>query len=153
MAHTAPRELGWTEEEDGMQGKIIGVSALLAGLLASPAFADPPAHPSVATSCTVALPTGTFVASFDDSMSGKVTVDGAAGTRRFKVKSTPYSATYMLIFQAYDAGDRKPPSETLTAGKSIVARLVMVGSTLHLYFDSDYNPPGVRATLDGFVCK
>jgi hypothetical protein len=103
--------------------------------------------------CKVTTPSGVLVAGFDYStMTGTVTADGAVGTRRFNVKSVPSSATYMLMFQAYGSGDQKPASESLKAGKSIVARLVSYGDVMHLFLDGDYHP-AVQAPMDGFVCQ
>ena len=136
------------------------VSAMIL-LCAASASADPPSPPRPAPSapspggvhCSVSTPTGSFVAAFDfASMTGTVTADGAVGTRRFKVKAVPYSATYNLMFEAYGSGDQKIGSETMTKDKSVVARLVAFGDVNHLFFDSDYHPT-VHATMDGFVCQ
>jgi hypothetical protein len=92
------------------------------------------------TSVTAKDTIGVRVASMKprDPLRGTLTVNGVAlGTRRFNVRATPYAATYVLLFESYGAGDNKPAKEALTAGKSIVARLVANGDQTDLYFDGD----------------
>jgi len=134
-----------------MQAKAV-LPVVLLSLTSASAHAEPPA-PHAFMSCSVTLPSATILATFDDSMSGTVTVDGAVGTRRFKIKSLPYSATYNLMFQGYGAGDVKPAAESLTTGKSVVARLVQYDTVTHLFLDSDYHLPSVRMPMEGFICK
>jgi hypothetical protein len=127
-------------------------SLVVLGLLPSPASADSTSAP-VVVRCSVTTPSAAVVATFEDgTMHGTVTVDGTAGTRRFKVKAAPQAATYNLVFDGYAAGDQKPASEALTKGKSLVARLVAYGDTNHLFLDGDYHPP-LQAPQDGFVCQ
>jgi len=130
---------------------LVGVLVLV-GLGGAESLADTPPAQSAATSCKVTVPNAAIVATFDGSMAGTITVDGAAGTRRFKIKSTPSAATYNLLFDGYGAGDQKPAAESLKSGKSVVARLVQFGDTPHLFFDSDYAFPGLKPSLDGLVC-
>jgi hypothetical protein len=128
-------------------GLAVDVRATLATTPPSGARTPPPVK------CTVTLPSSTFVAGFDYStMTGTVTADGAAGTRRFNVRATPYSATYPLVFLGYGPGDQKPTSESMTKMTSVVGRLVSYGDVLHLFLDGDYRP-SVRAPTDGFVCQ
>jgi hypothetical protein len=103
--------------------------------------------------CTVQTPSGTIVAAFDyGSMTGTLTVDGDLGVRRFNVRAAPYNGTYNLVFRSYGTDDKKPPSESLTAMTSLVARLVSYGQVQRLYFDGHYRP-GLQTPTDGFVCK
>jgi hypothetical protein len=117
-----------------------------------PGPADGPA-PAGSTRCSTGTATTTFVAAYDNgSMTGTLTVNGAAGTRRFTIKALPSAATYHLQFQGYGTGDQKPASEKFTKGKTTLARLVAYGDVNHLFFDVDYKP-SVPAPLDGFVCQ
>lgn len=116
------------------------------------AHADPPPGPS-GQRCAVTLPSGAVVAAFDFTpMTGTVTLDGGVGTRRFKIKAAPSAATYNLVFDGYAPGDQKPAAESLTRGKSVIARLVAYGDVNHLFFDVDYHP-AIPATMEGLVCK
>jgi hypothetical protein len=125
-------------------------------LLTTSSHADPPASPPPSPSgvrCSVTAASTHFVAAFDfATMSGTVTSDGGASPRRFNIKATPYAATYNLVFQGYGPDDQKPASESLTRGKSVVARLVAYGDVSHLFFDADVHAT-VPAPMDGFVCK
>ncbi|HEY1691064.1 MAG TPA: hypothetical protein VGG39_02825 [Polyangiaceae bacterium] len=128
---------------------VAGARAVHAG---GPGPADGPA-PAGSTRCSTGTATTTFVAQYDNgSMAGTLTVNGAAGTRRFTIKAVPSAATYNLQFQGYGTGDKKPASETFTKGKTTLARLVAYGDVSHLFFDVDYKP-SVPAPLDGFVCQ
>lgn len=98
-------------------------------------------------------PSAVIRAGFDFStMTGTVTFDGAAVTRRFKIKATPYAATYTLGFQGYGPGDHKPAQESLATGKT-VARIVAYGEVNHLFFDGDFHPAGLTMPMDGLVCQ
>jgi hypothetical protein len=115
-----------------------------------PVTAEPSSAPKDGSVCTVSTPWGTIAA---DPDGGRVNVDGPAGTRRFVVSQTPHNGTVMLIFRSYGAGDRKPKSETLTPGTSIVARIVAYGEhEQHLFLDGDYQPAKAQMPPSGFVC-
>jgi len=119
-----------------------------------PAPASPPGR-SEKESCTVKLPSGELAATFDlSTMTGTLSTDGSAGTRRFQIRAAPYNGTYSLVFVGYGAGDRKPATESMTPKSSVVARLVAWGGgdELRLFLDSDYHP-AVQAPDDGFVCQ
>jgi hypothetical protein len=130
--------------------------SLVAGARAAHAGWTAPADgptPAGSTRCSTGTATTALVVQYDDgSMTGTLTVNGAAGTRRFKVKALPSAATYNLQFQGYGTGDQKPASESFTKGKTTLARLVAYGDVNHLFFDVDYKP-SVPAPLDGFVCQ
>lgn len=81
-----------------------------------------------------------------DSMRGTLSIDGR-DTRRFDVKAIPSKATYSLVFVSYGSGDVKPATEKLTAGKSVVARLVAAGDDEDLYFDVDVHPRGATTPI------
>jgi hypothetical protein len=123
---------------------------LAASLAGAPAFAD-------AVTCTVSVQTkpgaaGTLSAKFDFAdMRGLVGIDAGADARRIQVKAVPYSASYLLMFNGYAAGDHKPAGEKLRRGKSVVARLVAYGNKNHLFFDSDLKLD-LPAPADGFAC-
>ena len=86
------------------------------------------------------------------NMAGLVTVDGAKSTRRIRIKAVPHAAIYSLVFTGYDAGDQKPASESMAAGKAVVARLVAYGETNHLFFDSDFHPD-LSVAASEFTCQ
>lgn len=72
-------------------------------------------------------------------MTGTVLFTGSdLPARKFRVHAEPHAATYVLMFDGYGEGDQKPPTakEAFTA-KSIVARLVTIGSDDKLFFDGD----------------
>jgi hypothetical protein len=143
-------------EGDSMRSRTpwLAACALGAGLAfgARPGRSDTsPASPN-AVRCSATASSTTLAAAFDvATRAGTVTIDGAAGTRRFKVKVTPSAATYLLLFDGYGSGDQKPPAESLAKGKSVVARVVAYGDVNHLFFDTDYHLPQA-SPMDGFVC-
>ena len=84
------------------------------------------------------LPSGELAATFDlSTMTGTLSTDGSAGTRRFQIRAAPYNGTYSLVFVGYGAGDRKPATESMTPKSSVVT-----------VFDDTVRPTGAGTTAD-----
>jgi len=111
------------------------------------------AAPAIAASDAGAPAKDALAASFNfDTMKGTVDVESGKSIRHILIKAVPSAATYLLIFDGYEAGDEKPAAEKLKKGESVVARLVAYGDKNHLFFDADLHLP-IPAALDGYICR